>query len=234
VAELAPILYAVIAAVAYVVAARRGEPVPAVVVALAPPLDGRAVTSLTAHMVQHVLLLVVAPPLLVAGDPRVLLRLTSWARLKDRRVNGPGAGLGAAAVAVVVQTTAMWGWHAPRFYEAADRHLLVHVVEHLSFLGVGLLFWWVVLRPGRGPQPGAAAILFVAALPGVALGAALTLAGAAWYPSYADLGDQQLAGVVMWAFGGAVYVVAAFVAFARWLASEGDAVPAPRALEVRG
>ena len=62
--------------------------------------------------------------------------------------------------------------------------------------------------------------LFVAALPGSALGAALTLAGRPWYPAYPSLDDQQLAGVVMWAFAGTVYVVAAGVVFGLWLAAE--------------
>jgi cytochrome c oxidase assembly factor CtaG len=72
-----------------------------------------------------------------------------------------------------------------------------------------------------GTRRGAGVVaLFVAALPGSALGAALTLADHTWYPAYPALDDQQMAGVVMWAFAGTVYVVAAGVVFGLWLAAE--------------
>lgn len=169
--------------------------------ALVPPFDGAAARSLTAHMVQHVLLLAVAAPLLGAGLPQ-LGRRRRWVRW--------------AVATLTAQAAVMWAWHAPALYEAALRHEPVHALEHLSLLGTATAFWWAL--DVRRPAGGAVAFVFTAALPGSALGAAMTLAGSAWYASYPSLSDQQLAGVVMWAFAGLAYVVAGAIVFAAWLA----------------
>jgi putative membrane protein len=137
---------------------------------LAPPVDAAADRSLAVHMVQHVVLLVAAPPLLVFGR---------------RHVRG-------AVAALAAQTAVMWGWHAPRLYDAADRTVGLHVLEHASFLAAGVAFWWTI----RAARPSAALVLFLAALPGTVLGAGMTLAGHPWYATYPRLADQQLAGVL--------------------------------------
>ena len=212
-----------------------------VAAALVSPLDGLALGSLVAHMVQHVLLLVVAAALLVTAAPMPTL----LAGLPGRFATPPPtAGRWSAAsarsrwwpawmaAAVVVQTAVMWAWHAPALYGAAVDDKAIHAVEHLWFLGAGLLFWGA-LAAGVASRRGAGVVaMFVAALPGTALGAALTLAPRPWYPMYPSLEDQQLAGVVMWGFAGAVYVVAAGVVFGLWLAAEDrdaevDVVPGP-------
>lgn len=176
-------------------------------VALVPPFDDAAARSLTAHMVQHVLLIAVAAPLLGGGlPPSGRRRWRSW-----------------AVATLAVQAIVMWAWHAPGLYEAALRHEPVHALEHLSLLGTATVFWWVL--DVRRPAGSAVAFVFAAALPGSALGAAMTLAASAWYPSYPALADQQLAGVVMWAFAGLAYVVMGAVVFGVWLArSEREAV----------
>ena len=126
----------------------------------------------------------------------------------------------------------MWAWHAPVLYGAAVDDKAVHAVEHVWFLGAGLLFWGAWRRGWPAVGAPVSSAMFVAALPGTALGAALTLAPRPWYPMYPSLEDQQLAGVVMWGFAGAVYVVAAGVVFGLWLAAEDrdaevDVVPGP-------
>ncbi|MEA2702088.1 MAG: putative rane protein [Actinomycetota bacterium] len=200
-----------------------------VAVALVSPLDGMARSSLTAHMVQHVLLLVVGSALLVAAAPVPTL-LAGLPRVV-RDAAAPGWALVSAsarsrlwpawmAAAVVVQTAVMWAWHAPALYGAALDDKAVHAVEHLSFLGAGLLFWGALAAAVAGRRGAGVVAMFVAALPGTALGAALTLAPRTWYPAYPSLEDQQLAGVVMWGFAGALYVVAAGVVFGLWLAAE--------------
>ncbi|MEA2827711.1 MAG: putative rane protein [Actinomycetota bacterium] len=200
-----------------------------VAVALVSPLDGRAHIRLAVHMVQHVLLLAVAPPLLVAASPgpTLLAGLPAavrdvarhgWTLVRDelRSARWPAW----TAAAVVVQTAVMWAWHAPGLYQATLHRPELHALEHLTFLGGGLLFW-ATMAAAVGTRRGSAVVaLFVAALPGSALGAALTLAATPWYPAYPSLDDQQLAGVVMWAFAGTVYVVAAGVVFGLWLAAE--------------
>ncbi len=193
--------------------------------ALLPPLAARADHSLVAHMVQHVLLLVVAAPLLALGAP---LPTLLWA-LPGRgraRASGPwrrvlrshGRRWSAWAMgSLVVASVVMLAWHAPALYEAALRHEAVHAFEHLSFLATATAFWWAVGVGSARPRGAAVALVFVAALPGTALGAALTLAARPWYPEYPSLPDQQLAGVVMWAFAGLAYVLVAAVLFGVWL-----------------
>lgn len=195
-------------------------------VALLPPLAARAGRSLTAHMVQHVALLVVAAPLLAMGAPVPAL---VWA-LPDRwrgRARGGWRRLLAvharrwvpwAAAALLLETAAMWAWHAPALYRGAVRHEALHGLEHASFVLTATAFWWAVGLGGGRRHGAAVPIVFVAALPGTALGAAITLAGRPWYAEYPSLADQQMAGVVMWAFAGLAYVLAAAALFGLWLA----------------
>jgi putative membrane protein len=222
-----------------------------VAVALVSPLDGMAHRSLAAHMVQHVLLLVVAAALLVAAGPVAVLLAGLPGAARDTAAHGWAVVSASArgrrwpvwmAAAVVVQTAVMWAWHAPAPYGAALAHPAVHAAEHLCFLGAGLLFWAAVAAAVSGRRGAGVVAMFVAALPGTALGAALTLAPRPWYPAYPSLEDQQLAGVVMWGFAGAAYVVAAGVVFGLWLAAsasdgtvaDGAAVPEPAPTSMGG
>jgi putative membrane protein len=171
-------------------------------VAVSPLLDGEAASNLTAHMVQHVLLLTVAPPLLVLGAAR-----------------GPSSAAWILP-AVVVHGLVLLGWHLPALYDAADAHLAVHVAEHLTFIAAGCLLWWAI-GVGHGRVGGLSVLaLFGATVPGTALGAAMTLAAHPWYSAYPSLGDQQGAGVVMWSLAGALYAVAGGALVPAWLARE--------------
>jgi putative membrane protein len=208
-------------------------------VALLPPLAERADAGLVAHMVQHVLLLVVAAPLLAlaAPVPTLLRALPSTVDRRWRRLLRSHARrwLAWVAITLVVSSAVMVAWHMPVLYEAALHHEAVHALEHVSFLVTATAFWWAVGLGAARPRGGAVAAVFVAALPGTALGAALTLAGTPWYPDYPSVADQQLAGVVMWGFAGLAYVLAAAVVFGMWLrAVERDtpARPEPRPAEV--
>lgn len=203
-------------------------------VALLPPMDTWAGRSLTGHMVQHVLLLVVVPPLLAMSAlfPAVLWALPGRPRRAAHRVwraalrSHAGSGWVAwALVTLLLQTAAMVAWHLPALYDAAGRSQALHALEHLSFLATSTAFWWSVGLGSRPRHGGAVPIVFLAATPGTALGAALTLSAGTWYRAYPNLPDQQLAGVVMWAFGGLVYIVAAAALFGRWLAHEERATP---------
>jgi cytochrome c oxidase assembly factor CtaG len=193
--------------------------------ALLPPLAAQADHSLVAHMVQHVLLLVVAAPLLALGAPLPTLlwalpaRGRRWASVPWRRALRSHARQWPAWVAgtLLVASVVMVAWHAPALYEAALRHEALHALEHVSFLATATALWWSVGVGSGRPKGAAVAVVFVAALPGTALGAALTLAGRPWYAGYPSLGDQQLAGVVMWGFAGLAYVLMAAVLFGAWL-----------------
>jgi cytochrome c oxidase assembly factor CtaG len=202
-------------------------------VAVASPLDRAAATSLTAHMVQHVLLLSVAAPLLALGAPIPTLL---WAlpprhrhralALRRRAVRSHDQRFATWVVAtLVLQTAALFAWHLPPAYEAAVRHPILHAVEHATFLLTATAAWWVIATGRRSRRGGAAIAALIASTPATLLGTAMVLAPNPWYPIYAvgtradALADQQVAGVVMWSLGGTAAVVAGAALFASWLAS---------------
>jgi putative membrane protein len=207
------------------------------IVALVSPIHPLSTELLWVHMVQHVLLVLVAAPLLVLGAPLVPMSLAvpvswrrvmrSWARTAPFR--WVGHLIQRPLFAWVASVAALWSWHAPPLYDLAVGNQAIHAVEHLSFLATAVLFWWVALRPSQvGAFAAGARILFVftAGVQSGALGAVLTFAGSPLYPSYAHtaaawgltpLQDQQLAGLIMWIPAGLVYVVAAGALFVRWL-----------------
>ena len=215
--------------------------------ALGPPLDGWAASDLAAHMLQHVVLLAVAPPLLLLGYvPAVVVsalpatsrqRVTELAGRVARAVRAQPP-LYQAAGAIALQTVVLGVWHLPRLYDAAAAGNALHALEHASFLAAGCVFWWCVTE--LGSESGAAwavVCLFLASLPATLLGALMTLSTAPWYPYYTAgtgahaLTRQQLAGVVMWAVGGMVYVVSAAALFATWLARMEQSAPARAPME---
>jgi putative membrane protein len=210
-------------------------------VAILPPVDAFVDRSFAAHMVQHVLLVAVAAPLLALGEPlgpflRALPRerrraLGRWWRTQ----RGLRAAWRAASSPFVVWPLALWGWHAPALFEAALRDDLVHAIEHGTFLATALLYWWPVIRAGRGrlSHAGALLYLFTAAGATSALGVLITFAPAPWYAPYAAAGasplglgpleDQAAAGLVMWVGGGTIYLVAILAVFLAWLRAEDHA-----------
>ncbi len=195
-------------------------------VALVSPLHGAADSNLVAHMVQHVLLLAVAAPLLVAGAPlpamlwclpdRQRLRaMHAWRRAVQRQ-HGRGR-LRWLVVATIVHVVVLTAWHLPVLYDAAVGNDAIHAAEHLCFVGTACAFWWAV---GLGPvavRGQAIMAVFAASLAGTALGIAMLLAARPWYPAYPSLGDQQVGAVIMWAFPGIGYAIAAAALFATWV-----------------
>jgi putative membrane protein len=210
------------------------------VVALVSPIDALGETLFSAHMTQHMLLVVVAAPLVVASAPVVpalwglpeswRLGITRWwarrtmPRLAFHHVTNPLAAWCAHALALVV-------WHIPAAYEAALRSEGVHAIEHASFLITAMLFWWAALQPSGRRRLGhgvAVVYLFLMAVLTGGVGALITFAGKAWYPAHAPgaalwgltpLEDQQLAGLIMWIPGGIAYAVVALLLLLGWLAA---------------
>ena len=207
-------------------------------VALASPVDAAAEALFSGHMVQHLLLILVAAPLLVLGAPSLpavwalprasRMRAARWwrgavaLRAMVHAVTSPGA-------AFVLHFIALWFWHMPAPYQAALRSPGLHALEHASFLGTAVLFWWTVATPLGRPRAGEAtgiAMIVGTLMHSGALGALLMFARVPWYPAH-DAGarawgmtamdDQQLAGLIMWIPAGAVYVTAAAWLFVRWL-----------------
>jgi putative membrane protein len=193
-------------------------------VALESPLDALSADLFAAHMVQHLLLILVAGPLLVLGAPLapLLWALPQPARRAFGRVIRRLSFITRPGVAFVLHSLALWTWHAPALYEAALRNRGVHIVEHLSFLLTAILFWSAI-RHASG-----ASLLYLLALAveSTVLGALLTFADRPWYPAHAatttrwgatSLEDQQIAGLVMWVPGGVVYLGSGLALLAAWL-----------------
>jgi cytochrome c oxidase assembly factor CtaG/cytochrome c551/c552 len=175
--------------------------------ALASPLDELAESSLSAHMLQHEILILVAAPLLALGRTHHLLlavlprsrRGGLWHDVRSMRVS--------TAIACILHAIAIWIWHLPALYQAAAAQPFVHIAQHASFLGTALLFWCAVLDRRR--RYGAAALYtFATSAHTGLLGVLMFITPHPWYPSYgtgaAALHDQQLAGLIMWIPGGAV------------------------------
>lgn len=210
-----------------------------VAVALVSPLDTLAGVLFAAHMAQHMVLVMIAAPLLALGAPGLPLTLAlppAWRRRlgRFRRHAIVAAGrhlLTRPMVAWGAHVGVLWVWHLPVPYQTALASEPIHALEHASFLGTAVLFWWVALsREGRRRlAPGFAALyLFAAALQGSALGALLTLAPTPLYPlqasrsapwGLAPLADQQLAGLIMWIPADLAYLGAATALFMGWLMS---------------
>jgi len=208
---------------------------------LTSPIDVLGAALFSAHMVQHELLMVVAAPLFVMSRP-----LEAWAWALPAAWRQPLAGAGrlrpvaatwraitAPFGAWTLHAVALWGWHIPFLFEAALMNVWVHALQHASFLGTALLFWWSVLGRGmRRPDAAALASLFTTLLHTGALGALLTFAPHPWYATYADgtlgltaLEDQQLGGLAMWVPGGLAYMAAGLALVAAWLAPPRAAHP---------
>ena len=202
----------------------------ALLVALGPPLDDWADHYLlTAHMGQHLLLTLLAPPLLLYGTPAWLLSPL----LRRRVVARVGYGLTRPLVAFLLANAVFVLWHVPVFYEAALGDARLHVLEHGLFLGTALLAWWPVLGPlpewPRLSLPVQCLYFVAMTIPGGIVGAFITLAEPGLYAPYDTarrifgLGlatDQQLAGLLMWVVTSTIYLLLVTVTFFRWAARE--------------
>jgi putative membrane protein len=210
----------------------------ALVVALVSPLDGLAEELASAHMVQHLLLMLVAAPLLVLGAPAFAMLwalparwravvATRWRRAHG--VRGTWEAVSQPLVAWVFYFVVLWGWHLPALYEAALRNPLLHDVQHVLFVVAAGMLWWMVMSPvGRPRLSGGAGVisLFTTSMHAMALGVFMTLSPRGWYAEYSAttqawglslLEDQQIAGAIMWMPAAIVYVVLAASIFAYWL-----------------
>lgn len=209
-------------------------------VALVSPLEALTGTLLAAHMTQHVILIAIAPPLLLAGRPGVVVTLLlphRARRLFQRAHLGElGVFIARPVPAALLHGVVLWVWHAPPLFQSAMQSEALHYLEHAAFFLTALLFWHAVLRAARAPSrriEGIAAIV-VTLIQGGLLGALLTLAGRPLFGHGAEtlawgltpLADQQLAGLVMWVPAGAVYLLAGCVIALRLVGAGATAPPA--------
>jgi cytochrome c oxidase assembly factor CtaG len=204
--------------------------------ALISPIDALAGALFSAHMVQHLLLVLVAAPLLVAGAGPLLLlwsiplnwrqSVARWSRTAAART---AAGLLCdPAMVSLLSAVTLWIWHLPPLYEAALRDEVIHGLEHAMLLGTATLLWWVLLQPfGRRRTSHGVGILvaFAAALHGTLLGALIAFSEMVWYRAHdsttwvwglSPLEDQRLAGAMMWP-AGLFYLGVVLVLLTAWM-----------------
>lgn len=212
-------------------------------VALLSAIDLLQSLFFSVHMVQHELLMMIAPPLLLLASPfpfflwgvpaslrralGTMLHRTALFRRGLRRLTSPW-------LAWVLYVVTLWFWHAPSAYDLALRYEVIHDLEHLSFFWTALLFWWHV----TGATPKVHRVLgygtriaYVAAalVQNEVLGVSIALASEPLYTYYTTISrswgpsvleDQMLGGAIMWIPGGMMYVVAVIILVARLLEQE--------------
>jgi putative membrane protein len=215
-------------------------------VALQSPIDrGGDLYLFSMHMVQHMLLMMVAPPLLLLGiagarptsrERHTTLRTVWWAMTRPWP-------------AVAIFNAVLLVWHIPSLYDATLTTVPVHIAEHLSFIGAGVLLWWAVVDPIRDERTVTIssltkiAALTIAGIPPTILGIVFALAPAPIYSFYVQaprlwglsaLTDQQYGGVIMLGVGNIVYFIAIIVVFMRLFTDPGqdEEIAADRIAEV--
>ena len=207
--------------------------------AIGSPMDGFADALLSAHMVEHLLLMSAVPPLLLYGLPVVpLLRglpepLRRWIAgplLRASWLRRLGHWLVTPLVAWLLMNLAFLGWHIPAAYDFALEHENWHVVEHLCFLGTSILFWWCILWPWPAQAHrrnwGILIYLVAADVVNTMLAAFLAFCDRPVYRYYLDhpnpfgvdpVQDQVLGAVTMWVLGSFAFLVPAMVITVRLL-----------------
>ncbi len=215
------------------------------VVALISPLCRLAATLVSAHMVQHMLLVAVAPPLLVLAAPLPVLRASlpqDWQMglsALAAALSGWGSHLGGSLAAGAAYGAAIWLWHVPVLYQAVLLDPLLHTLAYVVLIAISLLFWASIVTPGARDSHGhgASMVSLLATLMHTGLlGALLTFTTTPWYPvlsvnaglwGVSPLADQQLAGLVMWMPMGMIYLVASLIAAGAWLTAAAHRTSAP-------
>lgn len=206
-------------------------------IALLSPIEAYEGALFSVHMVQHMLLELLAAPLLLAGAPITLaLRAASpsvrrriLAVLQSRIVHA----ISFPVVAWVLFAAVNWGWHFSVLYDQALENALLHHLQHATFLGAALLFWWPAIgadpSPWRLPHPVRILYLFLAMPQNSFLGVALMSASTVLYSHYvtnqrewgiSPLDDQALGGVLMWVVGDVAFLVGMMVVVALWMRHE--------------
>jgi putative membrane protein len=209
----------------------------AILVALCSPIEAYEGQLFSVHMVQHMLLELVAAPLMLLGAPATLalraaspsVRRTLLRVLHSRVV----AVLTFPLLAWILFAAVNWGWHFSELYNQALENPPLHYLQHATFVAAALLFWWPVIGadPSRWrlPYPVRLFYLFLAMPQNSFLGVALMSAPAVLYSHYATnlrgwgptaLADQNLGGILMWVFGDVAFLVGMAAVVAGWVRQE--------------
>ncbi len=224
-------------------------------IALLSPFDVLVQQFFFMHMIQHLLLIMIAPPLLLLPNPfpfllwglptplrhrvgeglSVLIHRESRVRRFVRSATSPG-------IVWLFSVSAIIGWHDPNAYNLALRNEFIHDLEHLIFFVAGMVYWWRII--GAGPKIyqrigtlGRVIFAIAAIPPNMALGVVLAFAGDVFYTYYnsvprvwniSTLDDQRIGGIIMWIPGSMMYLLAGLFLVSRIVSSEERKWPQPR------
>ena len=185
----------------------------------------------SAHMVQHLLLTMLFPPLIIAGVPGWMLRPL----VANRVLNPIARQITKPISCFVIFNLVIAFWHLPMFYNAAMANHGIHIVEHLMFMSAAVLMWWPLMSQlpelPRLSYPGQMLYCFLMILPMSIVAIYIAMAEQVLYPAYSaaprisslsPLDDQLLGGLIMWVPGGLIFMIIMTVIFFRWAARGGD------------
>ena len=185
----------------------------------------------SAHMIQHLLLTLVMPPLLLAGVPGWMLRPL----LARRRVAPIARFFTRAPIAFVVFNVVIAAWHLPPLYNAAMANHNIHILEHLMFMAAAVLMWWPLASQlpelPRLAYPGQMLYSFLMSIPMSIVAVYIAMADHVLYPAYSGaprvlplspLEDQLLGALIMWIPGGIIFMIIMTVVFFKWNARGED------------
>ena len=191
-------------------------------IALVSPLETLSHSLFTAHMIQHLILLVIVPPLCIRAN--ALLTLLWAFPFQQRKAIMQGLRRVHLPLWIwLLHAGVMWLWHIPAFYSAALNSPLIHGLEHFTFFTTALLYWWVLVYPPRLNYAISIFSAFAMMMQCSLLGMLLTFANRPWYLHHQGglgltaLEDQQVAGLLMWLPTGLIYLLAAAVLLYQWL-----------------
>jgi putative membrane protein len=185
----------------------------------------------TGHMVQHLVLTIVVPPLLLLGTPGWMLRPA----LRIPIVNSIAKVITTPRAAFTIFNVILAAWHLPPLYNSAMFHHEVHIIQHLMFLVGAVIMWWPMLSPlpelPRLSFPGQMLYSFLMTLPMTIVSIFIVYADHVLYPAYASaprlwdlspLEDQRLGGLIMWIPGGLFFYLLTSLIFFRWSTTQRD------------
>ncbi len=185
----------------------------------------------SAHMVQHLLLTLAVPPLLLAGTPGWMLRPV----LSRKGIAPLARFLTRAPMAFVIFNVTFAVWHLPPFYNSAMAHHSLHILEHLMFMAAAVLMWWPLLSQlpefPRLAYPGQMLYSFLMSIPMSIVAVYIAMADHVLYPAYSaaprvlpltPIEDQLLGALIMWIPGGLIFMIIMTVVFFKWNARGED------------
>ena len=185
----------------------------------------------SAHMVQHLILTLVVPPLMIWGTPgwmlRPLLRIPALYRLGRKTTT--------VVACFVIFNLVLAFWHLPPLYNLALAYHSVHITQHLMFIAASVLMWWPMMSPlpelPRAPYPAQMVYCFLMVIPMSIISIYIVMAENLLYPAYAiaprimgitPIDDQQYGGLIMWVPGGVFFYAVMTVIFFKWSARGED------------